>query len=138
MPPWKFVVGCKWVYKIKTCSDSIVHRYKARLIAKDFTQAYGVYYEKTFAPVACLSFVYALLVVVASHHWSLFQMNVKNVFLNGNLSREVYIQPPLGIYHPPNKIYRLTWALYGLKQASRAWFATFSTIVSSLKYSINS
>jgi hypothetical protein len=67
-----------------------------------------VYYEKTFVPVACLSFVYALLVVVASHLWSFFQMNVKNVFLNGDLSREVYIQPPLGIYHPPNKICRLT------------------------------
>jgi hypothetical protein len=68
LPPEESVVGCKWVYKIKTCSDGTVDRYKARLVARSFTQEYGVDYEETFAPVARLTFVHALLAVAASRH----------------------------------------------------------------------
>jgi hypothetical protein len=65
-------------------------------------------------------------------------MDVKNAFLNGNLSEEVYMQPPPGLSFPSNKVSRLRRALYGLRQAHRAWFTKFSAIVSSLGYSISS
>jgi hypothetical protein len=126
LPRGKSVVWCKWVYKIKTCSDGTVDRYKARLVARGFTQ------------VARLSSVRALLAVAASRHWSLSQMDVKNAFLNGNLSEEVYMQPPPGLSSPPNKVCRLRRALYGLKQAPRAWFAKFCATISGLGYSISS
>jgi hypothetical protein len=137
LPPGKSVVGCKWVYKSKTCSDGTVDRYKARLVARGFTQEYGVDYEETFAPVARLTSVRALLAVAASRHWSLCQMDVKNAFLNGDLSEEVYMQLPPGLSHSTNKVCRLRRALYGLKQAPRAWFAKFSTTISRLGYSIS-
>jgi hypothetical protein len=136
LPLGKSVVGCKWVYKIKTCSDGTVDRYKARLVARGFTQEYGVDYEETFALVARLTSVRALLAVAASRHWSLCQMDVKNAFLNGDLSEEVYMQLPPGLSHSTNKVCRLRRALYGLKQAPRAWFAKFSTTISRLGYSI--
>jgi hypothetical protein len=72
-------------------------------------------YEETFAPVACLSSVCALLAIAASQHWSLCQMDVKNAFFNGDLIEEVYMQPPLGLSHPTNKACCLHQALYGLK-----------------------
>ena len=48
----KFVVGCKWIYKIKTHSDGSIKRYKTCLVAKDFTQEYEIDYIETFTPVA--------------------------------------------------------------------------------------
>ena len=129
----KSAIGYKWVYKIKTRSDGTVDRYKARLVAKGFTQEYGIDYEETFASVARLSSVRTLVAIFASRHWPLFQMDVKNAFLNGELTEEVYMQLPHGFSHPPgfsHKVCRLRQALYGLKQAPRAWFAKFSSTIS--------
>ena len=61
-------------------------------------------------------------------------MDVKNVFLNGDLSEEVYMQPPPGLSIESNRICLLQHALYGLKQALRAWFVKFSSTISSLGY----
>ena len=137
LPPNKSVVSCKKVFKIKTRSDESIERYEARLVAKGFTQEYGIDYEETFAPVARFSFVHTLLAVAASRQWKLFQIDIKNAFLNGDLSEEVYIQPPPGFSHPPDKVCRLRRAFYGLKQAPRAWFAKFSSTVSRLGYSLS-
>ena len=61
-------------------------------------------------------------------------MDVKNVFLNGDLSEEVYMQPPPGLFVESNKVCHLRHALYGLKQAPRVWFAKFSSTISHLCY----
>ncbi|GKV16980.1 hypothetical protein SLEP1_g27540 [Rubroshorea leprosula] len=130
VPTKKSLIGCKWVYNIKTRSNGSMERYKARLVAKGFTQEYGIDYEETFALVACLTSVRSLLAVAAMRRWKLFQMDVKNAFLNGDLEEEVYMKPPPGLNHPPNKVCRLRYALYGLKQSPRAWYAKFSATVS--------
>ena len=120
LPPRKSAIGCKWVYKIKTQSDGISDLYKARLVARGLTQEYGIDYEETFAPVARLSSVRTLITIFAARKWPLFQMDVKNAFLNGELSEEVYMKFPPGYSHPPgfpHRVCRLRLALYGLKQA---------------------
>ena len=61
-------------------------------------------------------------------------MDVKNAFLDGDLSEEVYMQPPPGLFVESNKVCHLRRALYGLKQAPRAWFAKFSSTISRLGY----
>jgi hypothetical protein len=117
LPHGKSVIGCKWVYKIKTKSDGSIERYKARLVAKGYAQEYGIDYEETFAPVARITSVRSLLAIAAVHQWPLFQMDVKNVFLNGDLTEEVYMQAPPGYSDCPDKVCLLRRALYGLKQA---------------------
>ncbi|GKV18658.1 hypothetical protein SLEP1_g29008 [Rubroshorea leprosula] len=96
--------SCKWVYKIKTRSDGSVECYKARLVAKGFTQEYGIDDEETFAPIARLTSVHSLLPIAVIRRWKLFQMDVKNAFLNGDLDEEVYMKPPSRLNHLPNKI----------------------------------
>ena len=61
-------------------------------------------------------------------------MDVKNTFLNRDLSEEVYMQPPLGLFVESSKVCHLWHALYGLKQAPWAWFAKFSSTISRLGY----
>ena len=124
--PGQSVVGCKWIYKIKIRSDGSIECYKARLVAKSFTQEYEIDYEETFTPVARISSVRALLAVAVASKWDLFQMDVKNAFFNGDPSEEVYMQPPPGLSVESNKVCHIRRALYGLKQVPRAWFAKFS------------
>jgi len=111
-------VSCKQVYKIKIKFDGSVEWYKAHLVARKFTQEYGIDYEGTFAPVAKITSIRTLLALVAA------QMNVKNVFLNNYLSI-VYMQPPPDITAPPRHVCKLRQVLYGLKQAPRTWYERF-------------
>ena len=59
-----------------------VARLKACLVAKGYAQTYGVDYTDTFSPIAKLSSVRSLISLVATHHWPLFQLDVKNAFLH--------------------------------------------------------
>ncbi|KAL0546854.1 hypothetical protein IC582_016772 [Cucumis melo] len=61
-------------------------------------------------------------------------MDVKNVFLNGTLSKEVYMKPPPNTSPPPHKVCLLHRALYGMKQAPRAWFATFGSTITQVGF----
>ncbi|XP_016901897.1 uncharacterized mitochondrial protein AtMg00810-like [Cucumis melo] len=89
---------------------------------------------ETFVPVARMTSVCSLLAIAAAKQWPLLQMDVKNAFLNGTISEEVYMTPPPGTTPPPQKVYILRRALYGLKQAPRAWFATFSSTITQLGF----
>ena len=79
----KFMVGCKWIYKIKPRSDGSIERYKARLVAKNFTKDYEIDYEETFAPVARISSVRTLLAIVAASKWDFFRWMLKMISLMG-------------------------------------------------------
>ena len=105
--------------------------------SKSFIQEYEIDYEETFAPVAHIthiSSVHTLLAVVAASKWDLFQMDVKNAFLNRDLSEETYMQPPPGLSVESNKVCHLRRALYGLKQVPWVWFSKFSSTISRLGY----
>ena len=90
------VVGCRWVFTVKHKTDGSVERYKVRLVARDFTQIYSVDYAKTFSPVARLNSIWVLLSLAINQSWSLHQLDVKNAFLYGDLSEQVYTEQPLG------------------------------------------
>jgi hypothetical protein len=88
LPLGKFIVGCKWVYKIKSRADGSVEHYMAILVAKGFAQDYDIDYEKTFSPINRLTSVRCLLAIATIRHRQLFQMDVKMAFLNGDLAEK--------------------------------------------------
>ncbi|KAA0037323.1 Beta-galactosidase [Cucumis melo var. makuwa] len=129
-------VGCKWVFTLKYKADGTLDRHKARLVAKGFTQTYGVDYSETFSPIAKLNTVRVLLSIAVNKYWSLYQLNVKNAFLNGDLVEDVYMSHPAGFEAQfGQQVSKLKKSLYGLKQSPRSWFDRFTTFVKSQGYS---
>lgn len=101
LPPKKRAIGTKWLYKTKFNSDGSIEREKARLMVLGCRQQ-GVDYEQTFALVAKMTTIRALLAIAAMEGWHVSQMDVKNAFLYGELEEDVYIKMPTG-YPGPRK-----------------------------------
>ncbi|GJX01291.1 retrovirus-related pol polyprotein from transposon TNT 1-94 [Tanacetum coccineum] len=127
-PDYVMIIALKWIYKLKLDEYGDVLKNKARLVAKGYRQEEGLDFEESFAPVARLEAIRIFLANVASKNMTVYQMDMKIAFLNGELKEEVYVSQPEGFVDPerPHHVYRLKKALYGLKQAPRAWYDTLS------------
>ncbi|KAJ9542492.1 hypothetical protein OSB04_028998 [Centaurea solstitialis] len=123
-PKNKTIIDLKWIFKNKKDENGIVTRNKARLVAKGFKQQAGIDYDETFAPMARIEAIRIFLAYATHKNFTVYQMDVKTAFLNGELKEEVYVSQPEGFVDrtKPNHVYILDEALYGLKQAPRAWY----------------
>ena len=125
-PPGANVAGSKWVLRIKKNSAGEVEKYKARLVARGFTQIYGVDYYETYAPVARLASFRILLALAARNNWPIHSFDFDSAFLNSKLEEDevIYIEQPPGYEtkDPKYWVWRLWKALYGLKQGARNWY----------------
>lgn len=87
----KHVIGCKQVFRVKLKVDKTFDKYKGRLIAKGFLQVEGVGFFETFSIVVKLATIRVILTLIVSKGWSLRQVNVYNVFLNGEFFKDVFM-----------------------------------------------
>ena len=116
LPEGRMAVKSKWV---KKKADGY---FCACLVAKGFTQIEGVDFNETFSPVIRFESLQLLLVLAILENWEIHQMDIKSVFLHGNLDEEIYMKQPQGfvIAGSEHLVCQLQKALYGLKQASQA------------------
>ena len=87
------MVTSRWLYKLKHAADGSV-KYKARFVARGFSQVEGIDYDETFATVACYMSIRALISIAAEMGWKIHQMDVKTAFLNGIIQEEINIEQP--------------------------------------------
>ena len=88
LPSDKKAVGRKWVFTIKCHVDGTIERYKVWLVAKGYTQIYGIDYSETFSSVAKIDTIRVLFSTAANLNWPLNQFDVKNAFLHGKLRKK--------------------------------------------------
>ncbi|GJU99466.1 retrotransposon protein, putative, ty1-copia subclass [Tanacetum coccineum] len=131
LPPNGRTVGSKWLFKKKTDMDGKVHTFKARLVAKCYTQTYDVDYGETFSLVTDIRAIKILIAIAAFYDYEIWQMDVKTGFLNGHLSEDIYMVQPEGFLDPkhPNKVCKLQRSIYGLKQTSRTIGSNISFLI---------
>ena len=95
-PLGKSIVGCRWVFNVKVGPDGQVDRLKAQLVAKGYSKVYGKDYSDTFSPIAKMTSVRLFIAMAAMRRWPLFQLDIKNTFLQGDLEEEIYMEQPPG------------------------------------------
>nr|GEV69979.1 retrovirus-related Pol polyprotein from transposon TNT 1-94 [Tanacetum cinerariifolium] len=120
-PHGKTIIGTKWICKNKMYKNGIVIKNTAILVAQGYNQQEGIDYEENFVHVARLEAIKIFLAYVAYMGFMVYQMDVKSAFLNGKISKEVYVQQPPGFESSEylNHVCKLDKALYELKQAPR-------------------
>nr|GEY99174.1 retrovirus-related Pol polyprotein from transposon TNT 1-94 [Tanacetum cinerariifolium] len=116
------LIKVKWIYKVKTDEFVRVLKNRARLVAQGFRQNEGMDFKESFSPVARIDAILIFVANAANKNMTIFQMDVKTTFINGELKEEVYVSQLEGFVDQdnPSHVYKLKKALYGLKQAPRA------------------
>jgi len=94
LPKGAKLIRCKWIFKKKYHPDGSIDKYKARLVAKCFTQKPNIDYFDTFALVTRISSIRVLLALTTTHKLVIHQMDVKTAFLNGDLEEKIYMTQP--------------------------------------------
>lgn len=123
LPPNRKAIDAKWVLHIKRNGDGQISRFKARFVARGFTQIPGQDFDYTFAPVARWDSIRVVLAIAALQNLYLRHIDIKTAFLNGPLTEEIYLKKP-AVAGPG--YWRLKKGLYGLKQAGRSWYIEFN------------
>lgn len=111
------LIGGRWVYTIKDGPDNDI--YKARYVAKGYTQVAGQDYFETFAPTAKMSSLRILMQIAAQKGYQVNQLDVKTAYLHAPIDCSIFLEPPKG--YNKKKVWKLNKSLYGLKQSGRNW-----------------
>ena len=119
-----FVIQSRWVFKIKTNEEGQISRFKARLVARGFTQTEGVDYDETYSPVLQSSSRRIIFSLSACPGMKSVQADVETAFLQSEMDKVIYLEPPPGLTVPCGHVLLLRKAIYGLKQSPLLWFCT--------------
>lgn len=124
IPEGRSVVGGKWVYTVKNSPGS-GENFKARYVAKGYSQVQGIDFQETFSPTAKLTSIRMLMQLAVQGNMIVNQMDVKTAYLNADLDCEIFLEQPKGFVKTDKNgeelVCKLKKSLYGLKQSGRNW-----------------
>ena len=137
LPAGRKVVGGKWVYTVKTGLDG-EDKYKARYVARGFSQTPELDYSETFSPTARMTSVRLLMQLAIENNMTIDQMDVKSAYLNAPIDKEIYVEQAKGFEkldeNGEKLVYKLKKSLYGLKQSGRNWNQTLNKHLMDLSF----
>ena len=124
LPSNRSVIGGRWVYVVKEGLEG-QEQFKARYVAKGYSQKEGIDYTDTFSPTVRMTSVRLLMHMSVQENFKVHCMDFKSAYLNSSIDCEIYVQQPEG-YVELNKrgeelVWKLNKSLYGLKQSGRNW-----------------
>ena len=99
LPRGRKLVQCKWVFKTKFAANGSPLKYKEILVSKGYSQIHCIDYNETFAPVENMDSIRLALDIAALKQWEVQNMDVKCDFLNGDITKEIYMQKPQVIFY---------------------------------------
>jgi hypothetical protein len=141
LPKARKAVGGRWVYNVKINQDG-EERYKARFVAKGYSQLPDIDYQETFSPTARITSVRILMQLAVQYNLIVHQMDVKTAYLNAPIDCELYVEQPEGFEKMGKngeKLFcRLKKSLYGLKQSGRNWNTMLDSYLSAQGFSQSS
>ncbi|CAI7880281.1 unnamed protein product, partial [Closterium sp. NIES-54] len=132
-PPGANIVNGMWIFRVKRPPGS-PPVFKARYVARGFSQRQGVDYFQTFSPTPKLTTLRVLLHVAAQRDYELHSLDFSTAFLQGSLHEEIWLRRPPGFTgsFPPGTQWSLRRPVYGLRQAPREWHDTLRTTLAAL------
>nr|GEX37208.1 retrovirus-related Pol polyprotein from transposon TNT 1-94 [Tanacetum cinerariifolium] len=101
------IIALKWIYKVKLDEYGDVLKNKVQLVARGYRQEEKIDFKESFAPVVRIEAVRIFIANVGSKNMTIYQMDVKTAFLNGELKEEVYISQPEGFVDPDHPTHNL-------------------------------
>ena len=132
-PDWKGrTVKSRWAFRVSREPDGSI-KYRARLVAKGFSERKGIDYFETFAPTVSLKALFSLLHIAASRDWAIRSIDVGNAYLEAELDTEIYMDLPPEGDKPPRRV-KLLKSIYGLKQAGELWNRLLNKVLTELGF----
>ncbi|CAI7868616.1 unnamed protein product, partial [Closterium sp. NIES-53] len=134
-PPGVNIVSGMWIFRVKRPPSS-PPVFKARYVARGFSQRQGVDYFHTFSPTPKMTTLPVLLHVAAQRDYELHSLDFSTTFLQGSLHEEIWLRRPPGFNgsFPPGTQWSLRRPVYGLRQAPREWHDTLRTTLAALGF----
>ncbi|CAI7920582.1 unnamed protein product [Closterium sp. NIES-53] len=134
-PPGANIVSGMWIFRVKRPLGS-PPVFKARYVARGFSQRQGVDYFQTFSPTPKMTTFRVLLHVAAQRDYELHSLDFGTAFLQGSMHEEIWLRRPLGFTgsFPPGTQWSLRRPVYNLHQAPREWHDTLRTTLAALGF----
>ena len=134
IPKGANLISSRWIFKYKRNAQGEIVKRKSRLVAKGFTQEYGIDYKETFAPTLKQDSIRIFTAIATQNNFEIDQIDITAAYLNAELNEDLYMKPSKGHEDYNKRYWKLKKAIYGLKQSGAKWNEKLNNYLISIGY----